>query len=137
MKGGMIIRLIDVVLIILFGFIGISDIQVKRQIKLPGGEKKQQQAKERKDVMFWININKQGTYSLEVEERPVLRSARLPQLKKTLLKEIQPFKKKGKQIVVVINPDPGAKMQAMIDAYDLCEAAGIPKSINIENALPK
>ncbi len=137
MKGGMIIRLIDVVLIILFGFIGISDIQVKLQIKLPGGEKKQQQENEKKDVMFWININKHGKYSLEIEDRTVLRFARLPQLKKTLLREILPLKKKGKQIVVVINPDPGTKMQVMIDAYDLCEAAGIPKSINIENALPQ
>ena len=39
-KGGLIIRLIDVVLILLLGFIGISDFTVKTQIKLPQGIKK-------------------------------------------------------------------------------------------------
>ena len=35
LRGGTIIRLIDVVLIILIGFLGITDFEVQSQITLP------------------------------------------------------------------------------------------------------
>ena len=43
LKGGMIIRLIDVVLITLLGFLGITDFEVKSQIKLPSAADNDQQ----------------------------------------------------------------------------------------------
>lgn len=60
MNSGLIVRLVDVVLIILFGFIGISDIKVKRQIKVPGKtvETETPQENQKNNVMVVVDFMK-------------------------------------------------------------------------------
>ena len=77
MSGSMLMRLIDVVLIILFGFIGISDIQNKTQLKLPGqstSEPIQEEIVENVFVQLVIhNIGRElGEFEIYIEgERPI------------------------------------------------------------------
>jgi len=77
-RGILLVRLIDVVLIILFGFIAISDIKVKRQINLPGStDNEEQQTEEDQTILFWIDIDSSGFFQLEIEENVILKSDRL------------------------------------------------------------
>ncbi len=50
-KGGIIIRLIDVVLILLLGFLKVSDIVHKKQIKLPSSTRSQSKLEVSKEVL--------------------------------------------------------------------------------------
>ena len=61
-KGGLIIRLIDVVLILLLGFIGISDFTVKTQIKLPTGGNESLVVM--KQQVLTIRVNNDSTFQL-------------------------------------------------------------------------
>lgn len=132
MTGGMIVRLIDVVFIILFGFIAISDIQMKRQIRLPGPlqEKKQQ---EQKDILFiFVHVDTRGQFTVKLEERKLFNTTSLSQLKVNLVKAVLAARIEGKSPVIIIDPDPDATMQRTIDVFDICEETGLPKSINMQ-----
>ncbi|MDZ7262288.1 MAG: hypothetical protein ONB05_09325, partial [candidate division KSB1 bacterium] len=54
MKGGMIIRLIDVVMLLLFGFITVSDIVQRTQVPLPAKAKKKTVQKDTTEVVFSV-----------------------------------------------------------------------------------
>jgi biopolymer transport protein ExbD len=64
--SGLIIRLIDVVLILLFGFIAISEISKKSKIDLPESEAVPATAPDR-EVVVYIGILPDGRYLVEDE----------------------------------------------------------------------
>lgn len=131
MRGGMIVRLIDVVLILLFGFIAISDIQLKRQIRLPGPAK--DEPKEQPGTLFLVvAIEKDGPYVLKIDEKEILRTRKLRDLRLQLRRTAQAVRSEHKSPVVIIDPDPDATMQRTIDVFDLCEKERLPKSINMQ-----
>lgn len=132
MTGGMIVRLIDVVLIILFGFIAISDIQMKRQIRLPGPLKEEKQEELKNIVFIFVHVDKQGQFTVKIEERNILNTRSLGQLKMNLVKTALTARIGGKNPVIIIDPDPDATMQRTIDVFDICEETGLPKSINMQ-----
>lgn len=135
MTGGLIVRLIDVVLIILFGFIAISDIQVKRQIKLPGATDKQEEENKQENPQLWVSITKNGLYSLKLDETPVIDNDSLRVLEKKLVAQMNSLLAWNKAPVVIIDPEPEAKIQETVRVIDLCEKHRFPKSININKAL--
>lgn len=65
-SSGLIIRLIDVVLILLFGFISISEISKRSKIDLPESEAVPAAAPDREMVVF-IGILPDGRYLVEDE----------------------------------------------------------------------
>lgn len=131
MTGGMIVRLIDVVLIILFGFIAISDIQMKRQIRLPGPLKEDKQEQQKDIVFIFVNVDAGGQFTVKLEERSILNTRNLNQLRVNLVNTVLTTRIEGKNPVIIIDPDPDATMQRTIDVFDICEETGLPKSINI------
>ena len=136
MSGGMIVRLVDLVLILLFGFIGISDIQIKRQIKVPPLKTTQDpQSRERYDNVFLIiEIFKDGKFALKIDEQTVATPADLQTLRANLRALVQRFRVENKRALVVINPMPEATMQQTIDVFDVCDQEGLNKSINFHLA---
>ena len=132
MKRGLIIRLIDIVLIILFGFLAISDIQMKRQIRLPGPPKDQQIQEIPQDVYVFIQIDKNDRFTLKEGETIKLRTGNIDGLRSGLLKITNAIYENGKTPVVIIDPDLNAKIQTTIAVYDLCEEEQLPKSINMQ-----
>ncbi len=129
MNGGLIIRLIDVVLIILFGFLAISDIQMKRQIRLPGPSPEQTPPREENDAYLFVNIDPENYFRVTLDGETLLETADLKSLRQKLLEVAAT---EARSLVVVINPEPDAAIQAVIRVFDICEQEGLAKSINMQ-----
>ena len=127
-KGGSIIRLIDVVLNILFGFMGITDFETKSQIMLPsiigvGTQEIQQQVvylELKNDTLFEIidglSVTKelQGIDSLD---------RYIDQLNNVYLQN-------SIQMILVIEPEQETIIQTTVDVMDICEKYQIPKNLS-------
>jgi biopolymer transport protein ExbD len=131
-KGGLLIRLIDVAMIILFGFIAISDIKVRAQIKLPSDKIEQESTEQAEPALIFVRIGLNNLVTVtdndELEEQlPIDR------LEERLLQLRSDFNASGREIVVLIEPHEDSIMQHTIDVLDICERHTIPKNINYES----
>jgi biopolymer transport protein ExbD len=127
----MIIRLIDIVLIILFGFIAISDIDIKAAISLPSKKTRKLIVAEKKQKIpvyieidqndvFWVfksgqkRIQKKGIFSLE-----------------TFIKKlkVETIRAENKDIAVIIKPKEMSPIQSTVNVLDMCDRNKIPKNI--------
>ena len=132
MNRSLIIRLIDVVLILLFGFLAISDIQMKRQIRLPGPAEDSRQTVPADNVWIFVKIDSAGHFSVLQEAQLLQQTASLDTLRTALLTASGDVYAAGNQPVVIIDPHPEATVQATISVFDICEAERLPKSINMQ-----
>jgi len=131
---GMIIRLVDVVLIVLFGFLMISKIQHQVDIPLPhskGDNEIAQVSDEVLDVFIrtdgriqvgWIDSRYQIIMPLKNDDELLARQ-RYTQLKE-LLAEANPAK-----VPIAIQAEFDAPTQYTVDLLDACKELGLPKSI--------
>lgn len=126
-KGGLIIRLIDVVLILLLGFVGISDFTVKTQVKLPQG-KSETDVQMKKCQAIIIRIDKDGKFELDDGNFKITGINDI----KRVEDELVGFKKIHNDIIAIIEPDLDTIIQITVDLIDICERNNILKSINYE-----
>ncbi len=127
-RNGSIIRLIDVVLNILFGFMGITDFEMKSQIMLPsiisvGHQEIQQQGvflKIRNDSQFvvidGINVDKE-LHGIDDLDRYVDQLNRI-------------YLQKSIQMLLIIEPEKETMIQTTVDVMDICEKYQIPKNLS-------
>ena len=134
MRGGMIIRLIDVVLIILFGFLAISDIQMRRQIRMPGPSEEQKPPEEQKDAYIFIKIDKENRFAIEMDQTELFATFDLSELRERLVKTADEAYDRGLNPIVIIDPALDASVQSVIHIFDICEEEQLPKSINVQLA---
>ncbi|RMF62154.1 MAG: hypothetical protein D6748_00055 [Calditrichaeota bacterium] len=130
MRGGMMIRLIDVVLIILFGFLGISDIQIKRQIRMPRPSIEKNTPNENITYIF-VRISPENSFSIEMKDQSIEQIESEEDLTEELMFMSSKLKKEGNVPVVIIDPHPDAFMQTTVDVFDICEKLQLNKSINL------
>ena len=126
-KGGLIIRLIDVVLILLLGFIGISDFTIKTQIKLPQGAE-QTSTPIRKMQVVRIQIDKKNNYEINSSDSHFNTLNDIYEVEK----EIERRLNVNPDLIVIIEPHLDTIIQRTVDLIDICEKYQIPKSINYE-----
>ncbi len=130
-QRGILIRLIDVGLIILLGFVSISDINVKAQIKLPSPKTENEPEQNTQLIVYYIIIHRDHRVSILDQKHHTTQWARIS--RKRLNKELPRLKtrlaNKGKQLVVLIDPEPDATMQDLIDVLDICQRYKILKNI--------
>ena len=133
-QRGILIRLIDVGLIILLGFVSISDITVRAQIKLPSPKTEENQEQEPELIVYYIIIHRDNRVSLlDQKHQPTdYTKITLETLNKELPLLRDRLAKKSKQLVVLIDPEMDATMQGLIDVLDICQRHRILK--NIANA---
>lgn len=135
MRGGMIIRLVDVVLILLFGFLAISDIQVKRQLRLPGPSESETVQQASETVFLFVKIDPADRYRLVLDDQELLAVADVEVLRGGLLDASRQIREAGNQPVIIIDPDPQATVQRTISVFDICEEENLVKSINMDLSL--
>jgi biopolymer transport protein ExbD len=128
LRGGLIIRLIDVVLIILLGFLGISDFEVKSQIKLPSNFESGKQ--EIKQHFVFLTIRGDNLFELVVEDNKVKQVEGIEVLEQLLIQLNYHFRQNFQQLIVVIEPDLESKIQTTVDIMDICEKNQILKSLS-------
>jgi biopolymer transport protein ExbD len=126
-RGGLIIRLIDVALIILFGFIAISDIKVKAQVKLPTNAPESRPRGERQLVR--VAIGPDGRFEV-IDADDVEKISDLSALEALLRQRADAYRRRNSEMVVLIEPDGDSMIQLTVSVMDICEKYGIPKNIN-------
>ncbi|MDZ7344413.1 MAG: biopolymer transporter ExbD [candidate division KSB1 bacterium] len=131
-SGGTIIRLIDVALNILFGFIVITDIQPKSQIKLPSPQELELPPVEQRYDYVIVKIDAAGEFRLEAEEQVLGAFQNLSELEFFLRQRGEQSAREGRQTIVVIDPEETSILQRTIDVFDLCERNGIAKSVHFK-----
>lgn len=120
----MLIRLIDVVLILLFGFISISTIEEESKVELPTSVLSEPQEKAKSKEIIPIAITKEGWLLVENESR-ILPS--IDRLEPYLLDKIKKFHR----IKARIRIDRQAKTWYLKKATKMCDKLGIEKEIEI------
>ncbi|KAA3658388.1 MAG: hypothetical protein DWQ10_11265 [Calditrichaeota bacterium] len=132
MNSGLIIRLVDVVLIILFGFIGISDIKVKRQIKVPGKtvETETPQEDKKNNVMVVIDFYDDDLYIFSIDNKPLGDCRGISKVREHLLDYQTQYSDDSTNVVFILRPNETVTMQQTIDVFDICEKEKLPRSID-------
>jgi len=133
-NNGMIIRLVDVVLIVLFGFLMISKIQQQVDIPLPHSKGENIAAQTDKDVFDvfirrdgriqcgWLDSKYQVQMPLDNSDKAFAR-AKYNELK-ALVADANPNK-----IPVAIQAEFDSPTQFTVDMLDICKDLGMQKSL--------
>lgn len=138
-KSGMIIRLIDVVLLLLFGFIKVSQIVFMSQIKLPPKQQQDLNLDENKEIEIisliidsWVDksnnqvITRFRVYEGEDRSRDF---DNLRDLEDYLIARTEPLKETKKPYLVLLEPHPESLLQTTVDILDICKRNNLEQSI--------
>ncbi|WP_340106291.1 ExbD/TolR family protein [Rhodohalobacter sp. 8-1] len=132
-NNSFLIRFIDIGLILLFGFIIISDITVRSQIELPGSDPGEP-SEDRQPLVMTIEVESATKFRVsEVEsERLIGVFDSVEELENGLLQYRNQIRSQGLTPLALLELSAEAKMQTFIDVLDLCDKLGIPKNVNEE-----
>lgn len=131
--SGFIIRFIDIGLLLLIGFLMISDLSVDTQIRLPGGESSDAQP-DQQETMVSLEIQADNSFRVRsddglFQEVLAVDVAELEQV----MKEIElVIRQSGQNPVVLIKPSGESAMQTTVHVMDLCDELGLPKNLSME-----
>lgn len=136
-KTSMIIRLIDVVLILLFGFIKISHIVFFSQIKLPASEQSLEQKDEQEnETLLTVRVNSFLVNEAQVymkfnisEGEQEIEFNNLEDLEDYLIKRAEKAAKQHSKFLVFIEPSLESLLQTTVDVMDICRVNNIEQSI--------
>lgn len=130
-KGGFIIRLIDITLIILFGFISISDLKVQGLIKLPQlveGEDSHQQI-----IPLVIKITGENNFEY-IENRKARPASSIAALDSLVQESVDRHSQEKGNILVFIKPDVDSPVQITVDVIDLCRKFNLTRNLAFDYA---
>ena len=123
-KGGFLLRFVDVVLILLFGFIVISDIDEDSQIILPESSETEQAEPELYDVIY-IGILSDGTF---FDERQNISFASSDDLRTYIQRHRDRF---GDDAKVRIRANYDTQAAHTIEVAGICDELGVKKAIDV------
>ena len=131
-KNTFLIRFIDIGLILLFGFVIISDITIRAQIEMPGSDPSISQEIIQHTLLI-IEILPGNEFRVTEAETEISHGVitGIDQLSAMLIQLNRHFKDMNKAAVAVIEPDDNISMQSLVDVLDTCDRLGIPKNINV------
>ncbi|MBD3168283.1 MAG: hypothetical protein GF307_02290 [candidate division Zixibacteria bacterium] len=118
----MLLRLVDITLILLFGFISISSIEPRTNIRLPEAEYAEFDSQKRRAVEI-IGIDNQGRILISEERYRVDRELLLPYL----IQKREQFD----SLRVKIRAERDAEIIDVKKVALLCDSLRIPKSIEV------
>jgi biopolymer transport protein ExbD len=128
--GGTIIRLIDVVLLLLFGFISISQITKKSIIALPRSVSVPPAVPDREEVVF-VGVMRDGTFLVDNETRSIGD----PRVLQIYLRQTQAALAKEKAVMRVrIRANWDVPMAHVFKAVAACEALKLPSGLDVIRA---
>ncbi|NUO82011.1 biopolymer transporter ExbD [candidate division KSB1 bacterium] len=127
-KGGVIIRLIDIALTVLFGFICIADIEQKTQIKLPAKTTAVSTPQQLKTIS--VIIFEGPMFHLMDGATLVFSNDDINVVEQEMITMQQNYQARKEDVVFLIQPDPNSPIQLMVNVLDICERNQLSKSIN-------
>ncbi len=126
-SGATLIRLIDIVFILLFGFISISEINQKSKIELPKSSETPASSPDRERVLF-VGISAEGRYLLEDES---LQANGPRELLGYLEDKVSEAIASGADLRVRIRSNWNTPIKYTMAAADICDHLNIEKGIDV------
>lgn len=123
-SGGFLLRFVDVVLILLFGFIVISDLDEDTQIVLPESQETEQTGPDLEQVVY-ISITSEGDYLAEAEN---LQFASNDDLESYIQAKKNEF---GENLKIRIRANHDTQVTYAIVAAQMCDRLQIQKAIDV------
>ncbi len=125
---GSIIRLIDVVLIVLFGFLSITDVKNKSQIKLPSNSGGTQ--KEVEQQIVFLNIKDDQRFELIDQQNTSKEIDGIVELEKYIIQLDSDYRENYREMILVIEPGIETMIQTTVNVMDICEKHQILKNLS-------
>lgn len=131
-RSGFLIRFIDIGLIVLFGFLIISDIDSFSQIDMPGSDQDRTDEDPQEMTFVTVEVTAEGTFTVidrasgDVPCQDVDREA----LETCLVEVDAQQRQEGRRAVVLVEPAEASIVQHTVDVLDICDRHGILKNIN-------
>lgn len=127
-NGRFLVRFVDVVLILLFGFISISQVQ-KRSVVSPPKSSETKKTPADDDVDVFIAVTATGAFLVENESRSL-------DTMDGLVQYIQQKKQQygAERLKIRIRSDDTAPIQYAIAIAEICDNAGVEKSLDVRLA---
>jgi len=133
-KNTLIIRFIDVALTVLFGFVGVSEIKLKTQIKLPN-ELAPGPPPDSRPLTVSVRIVEGPRFWLLEGNQIFFLTDQMATVEDTLKARYQRAVAQNQRFIALIEPDPDSPIQLTVDLLDICKRNSIPQNINyLENA---
>lgn len=136
---GFLIRFIDIGLIVLFGFLMISDIDALSRVDLAGARQDvaepSEVAEDDERGFVAVEILPDGRFMLSDprdDETPVVGAATIETLTAELAARQRVHADAGAETVVLIQPDPASAVQLTVDVMDVCDRLGLVKSLQMD-----
>jgi len=126
-KSGFVVRFVDVVLILLFGFISISSVR-STKIDLARSSETPAPPAQTEEVIF-VGIRPDGTYLVD-DERSEVRGGR--ELLRFLASELDRIG--DRPVTVRIRASHNTPMGFLVDAARVCDELGVPKALEVRMA---
>ncbi len=126
-KSGFVVRFVDVVLILLFGFISISSVRAT-EIELAESSETPAPTPETEEILF-VGIRTDGTYLVD-EERVELRGVR--ELYSFVGAELDRIG--DRPVKVRIRASHDTPMRYLVDAARVCDELGVAKALEVQMA---
>lgn len=126
-KSKLIIRLIDIVFILLFGFIAVSQIESSAAIEPPKSSEAENSAPENTTTLI-VGVTNQGTYPVGSGE-VVFNNIR--ELERHLLASLNQAEFEGKQLGIRIRANWDSPVEHSMAVAQLCRDLGIPKGLDV------
>ena len=126
-KSGFVVRFVDVVLILLFGFISISSVQVT-EIDVAVSTETQSPPPEVDEVLF-VGIRSDGTYLVDDERLEILGARALLRF---IALELERIGDAGVKVRIRASFD--TPMRYLVDAARVCDELGVPKALEVQMA---
>jgi len=121
------LRFVDVVLILLFGFISISEVSEQSRIKLPISSETPPSYPDKETVIF-IGITQNGLFLVENEQKIITN---IQDLKRYILRKKRFYGARGIAIRIRYRANWNTPVRHTIEAAALCDALDIPKGIDV------
>lgn len=128
-KGGIVVRLIDIVLNLLFGFMCISTMERKSPVKLPQSDTPVQSELHKEELLV-ISIDQQEQFLIESENRTI---PNFEALKSLILVRNDSYKKLDRTMKVRIRSFWNVPIRHTMKIANFCRTEGIPVGMDVQS----
>ena len=126
-KSNLMLRMIDIVFILLFGFIAVSQISSAEAIEPPKSTEADEGAPPGAIILI-VGVRSDGTYSVDRDD---LSFASPSQLRRYLAQVLAEAQREGKDLGVRIRANWDAPVERTMKVAKICRDLGIPKGLDV------
>lgn len=133
---GFLIRFIDIGLIVLFGFLMISDIDASTRVDLAGTASEVEEPEDQEETTAYLVVDVTPSGAFEVVDPLIEDSGVTVQDVESLVRVLSTLsavhQQGGLETVVLIQPHAASPVQATVHVMDACDRLSLAKSLRMD-----